>query len=61
MTPSFLQTLIQAVIALSIGLALAKFIRYVRDRYVEVDPDDWFDNLINKIPDDEETETNILF
>lgn len=54
MTPSFIQLLAQAVIALSIGLALAKLIRYVRDRYVEIDPDDqnnnWFnDALINKI------------
>ena len=59
-SPSF-QLLIQAVITVLAGLAFAKLVRYVRDRYVQIDPDEWFENLINQIPNDEETETNILF
>lgn len=55
MTPPSFELLAQAVITLLIGLALAKLIRYVKDRYVEIDPDDWFDNLINNIPSEETT------
>ena len=61
MTHSFFLTLVQAIAAVLGGIGLARFLRHVMDRCVEIDPDDRVNELLNKIFNHEETETNILF
>ena len=43
-------------------IGFVKFMRYAMDRYVEIELEDqsWVDNLLNKILNDEETETNLI-
>ena len=59
---SFPELIALSVIALLIGIALAKFLRIAMDRYVEIELEDqdWVDNLLNQILNDEETETNLI-
>ena len=58
MTPSFPELIALSAIALLIGIALAKFLRIAMDRYVEIELEDqdWVDNLINKCLSDEFSE-----